>query len=431
MQVESWKEPLLKLPLDELKKAQCFVTDLIQTLETLHTTTEEPIVIFPPEDPLEIEERRRDKRFDMEIEGVCSVVKKQESEVSKESPIIIKDISKRGLRFITNQSFMPSDVLVVTFQLPSKMVAGAIYKNPQKKVYVEIRRISEFPTPAGIKYDVGTQSIESERVIELTKEEENQAQVNKRFALKGDTRILIASIKETQAKRLEEFLLKQGYIVHKVSQKQQAIALLRKNKFDIVVSDIDTAKINEFELLKDIKMEFPNVGLIVEIDTIEDWKNILSLGVNNYLTKNFNDEEFNIILESVQKKLLYKSMFGVDFKKSRVDGLNILVLSRKEVFKNLLCSASKEKGLKLYFVDDTARALTVLKRYKIDIITVDAEITGREGCKLLMNIKKDFPNIETIVISKNLQERCDFLVSGMDNFIVEPIEPQEIFAVLH
>jgi hypothetical protein len=173
MQVESWKEPLLKLPLDELKKAQSFVTDLIQSLETLHTTTEEPIVVFPPEDPIKIEERRRDKRFDMEIEGVCSVVKKQESEAPKESPIIIKDISKRGLRFITNQSFMPSDVLVVTFQLPSKMVAGAIYKNPLKKVYIEIRRIIEIPTPAGVKYDVGAQSIESERVIELAKEEEN------------------------------------------------------------------------------------------------------------------------------------------------------------------------------------------------------------------------------------------------------------------
>ncbi len=431
MQVESWKEPLLKLPLDELKKAQCFVTDLIQTLETLHTTTEEPIVIFPPEEPVKIEERRRDKRFDMELEGVCSVVKKQESEVSKDAPITIKDISKRGLRFITNQSFMPSDILVVTFQLPPTMVSGHVYKNPQKKVYVEIRRVAEFPTPTGLKYDIGAQSIESERVVELAKEEENRTLINKRLAIKGETRILVVSIKEALSKRLEEILLKQGYVVCKANQKQQAIALLRKNKFDIVISDIDTAKINEFELLKDTKMEFPHVGLIAEIDTIEDWKNILSLGVDNYLTKNFNDEEFNIILESVQKKLLYKSMLGIDFKKSRLEGLNILVLSRKEVLRNLLCSASKEKGLKLYFVDDTARALIVLKRYKIDFISVDAEITGREGCQLLMNIKKDFPNIETIVISKNLQERCDFLVSGADNFIVEPVESQEIFAVLH
>jgi DNA-binding response OmpR family regulator len=431
MQVESWKEPLLKLPLDELKKAQCFVTDLIQTLETLHTTTEEPIVIFPPEEPIKIEERRRDKRFDMELEGVCSVVKKQESEVSKDVPITINDISKRGLRFITNQSLMPSDILVVTFQLPPTMVSGHVFKNPQKKVYVEIRRVAEFQTPTGLKYDIGAQSIESERVVELAKEEENRTLVNKRLAIKGETRILVVSIKEALSKRLEEILLKQGYVVCKANQKQQAIALLRKNKFDIVISDIDTAKINEFELLKDTKMEFPHVGLIVEIDTIEDWKNILSLGVDNYLTKNFNDEEFNIILESVQKKLLYKSMFGVDFKKSRLEGLNILVLSKKEILKKLLGSASKEKGLKLFFVDDTTSALTVLKGHKIDFIIVDAVITGPEGCQLLMNIKKDFPHIETIVISQNLQERCDFLVSGTDNFIVEPIESREIFAVLH
>ena len=145
---------------------------------------------------------------------------------------------------------MPSDVLVVTFQLPSTMVSGHIYKNPQKKVYVEVGRIIEFPTLAGLKYDIGAQSIESERVAKLAKEEENRTLVNKRLVIKGETRILVVSIKEALSKRLEEILLKQGYVVCKANQKQQAIALLRKNKFDIVISDIDTAKINEFELLK-------------------------------------------------------------------------------------------------------------------------------------------------------------------------------------
>ena len=133
----------------------------------------------------------------------------------------------------------------------------------------------------------------------------------------------------------------------------------------------------------------------------------------------------------MHKKLLCINTFGIDFKKSRSEGLNILVLSRKEVLRNLLCSASKEKGLKLYFVDDTARALIILKRYKIDFIIVDVEITGTEGCQFLMNIKNNFPNVESIVISKNLQERCNYLVSRADNFIVELIESQEIFAVLH
>ena len=133
----------------------------------------------------------------------------------------------------------------------------------------------------------------------------------------------------------------------------------------------------------------------------------------------------------MHKKLLCINTFGIDFKKRRSESLNILALSRKEALRNLLYSASKEKGLKLYFADDTARALIVLKRYKIDFIIVDAEITRTEGCQFLMNIKKNFPNVESIVISKNLQERCNYLVSRADNFIVELIESQEIFAVLH
>jgi DNA-binding response OmpR family regulator len=433
MQAESWKEPLLKLPLDELKKAQCFVTDLIQTLETLHTTTEEPIVIFPPEEPIKIEERRKDKRFDMELEGVCSVVKKQESEVSKDAPITIKDVSKRGLRFVTNQSLTPSDILIVKFQLPSTMVSGKLYKNLQKKVYVEVRRIIEIPTPAGTKYDIGALSIESQRVIALQKEEENRVLLNKRLALKGEIKILIVSIKEAQSKYLEEILAQQGYLAYKSNQKQQAIALLRKNKCNIVVTDIDTAEINEFELLQDIKQEFPDIGLIVEIDTFDDWKNILSLGVDNYLTKNFNDKEFNIILEILRKKSLYKSIFGIEFKKIRPESIdiNILVISKKDTLKNLLCGISKEKGSKLYFVNDTIQTHSVLKRYKVDFILMDTEITGLEGCQFITDIKKNFPNIEIIVTSKNLQERCDFLVSGADHFLIEPIDLQELLAILY
>jgi len=120
----------------------------------------------------------------------------------------------------------------------------------------------------------------------------------------------------------------------------------------------------------------------------------------------------------LHKKLLCINTFGIDFKKRRSESLNILALSRKEALRNLLYSASKEKGLKLYFADDTARARIVLKRYKIDFIIVDAEITGTEGGQFFMNIKKNFPNIESIVISKNLQERCDYLVNGkVDGFV--------------
>lgn len=430
MHKEPWKEPLLKLSVQELKEAHCFIEELIQTLETLRNAKVEPIIIFPPEKNINIDERRSDKRFNIEIKGVCSVVQGRGLEILQEIPICIKDISKHGMRFVVDQPLIPSDILIIKFYLSSIKTSGQFYKNPQKKIYVEVKRVLEFPTSAGVKYEIGTQSIEIERVIELIKEREKHTLINKQLAVKDEIKILIVSIKEARSKYLAELLLKQGYIVYEANKKQQAIALLRKNKCNIVVSDLDTVRINEFELLKNIKDEFPDIGSIVEIDTIEDWMHILSLGVSDYLTKNFSDKEFNITIESLHKKLLYKSMFGDYYIKRRQSNQNLLVLSGNEVLKKLLCDVSKGKGLKMYFVNASEHATTALKRYKIDFVLVDTDVTGIDGCRFVTNVKKDFPNIMTVVTSKNLQERCDFLVSGADNFFVEPIATKEILSLV-
>lgn len=454
---EFWKEPLLKLSVDELKKAQCFIADLIQSLEIIQKTKEDSIVIFPPENNLKGQERRAEKRFDMEIKGVCSIVKRDESEtlpetLQEEIPIHIKDISKHGVRFIINQYIMPSSILTIKFQLPSSGNDRQLYKNPQKKFFVEVRRVSEFSTPTGVKYSIGALSIESERVLDLLKKEKNRTLINNRLALKGDVKILIVTIKETLSKFLEEILQKQGYLVYKANQKQQAIAILRKNKCNIVVSDIETTGINEFELIEDIKEEFPDVGLIVEINTIDDWKTLSRLGVDDYLTKNFNDKEFNTILELLYKNLLHRSMFGSYFKARQRDNQNILIVSRDEELRNIFCNVSREKGLKLYLVNNTEYAMNALKCHKIDVVFLDTglwsnkslqtlrvkidslneemEVVNPEGCQFLMNVKRDFPNIMAAIASKNLRERCEFLVCGADHFIGEPVNMQKILEIL-
>lgn len=170
---EPWKEPLLELSVDELKTAQSFISELIQTLEVLQESKTEPIIIFPPEKNINIDDRRAEKRFDIEIEGVCSVMERGVSEIFPEIPIRIKDISKHGIRFVIDRPLTPGDILTIKFYLSSIKTSGQLYKNPQKKIYVEVRRVFEFLTSTGVKYEIDVQSIESERVIELIKEREN------------------------------------------------------------------------------------------------------------------------------------------------------------------------------------------------------------------------------------------------------------------
>lgn len=430
MQSDFWKEPLLKLTLDELRNAQAFIAELIHTQETLQKSQTDPVIVFPSQQSGKAGEQRKDKRFDIKIDGVYSVVKRDIPEGTGETPMYINDVSRHGIRFVTQQPLLPSTIVILKFYLSPVNQNEQLYKNPQKKIYAEIRRVVEIPSQTGVKYEVGALAIDNLRVEEVLKEEESRNLVNKRMAMKGDVKIMIVSVRESQLKHLEVTLLKQNYVVFKASLKQQAIALLRKTKCNIIVSDMDTARINDYELIEDIKEEFPDTRILVEIDTIEDWLAIAPLGVDDYLTKNFNDREFNIILESLYKKILYKGIFGDYFGIRRNRPQNILVVSGNDALRKLFCDVAREKDLKIYFVTNTEYAIIVLKRFKVDLIFVDTEITDLKGCYFVMYARKHFPCVSTVVASQNLNERCDFLISGADEFLVEPIDMQKITHLL-
>ena len=444
MQDGSWKKVLSELSLNELKEAQRFINELIPMLEAVEDPVEEPteertevsaedyregtLEVFPPSSG---DERREDKRFGIEIEGVYSLIKGEESESALPvQPILIKDISKHGIQFVTNQFLLPSSILVVKFNLPSSDTRQ-LYKNTQKKIYAEVRRVIGVPTHHGLQYQIGAKSIEREESLALLKENEGFTITGKRLAMKGVMRILIIfSIKEAQSKHLEKILQNQRYVVYRENERQHAIELLRKIDCHIVVTEMVTAGIHDFKLLKDIKSEFPDTILVVEVDTVEDWLKITPLGVDDYLTTNFSDKEFEATIELWYKKILHKSLLGDYFHKKHKNKLNILVAGTDEVLKKFLCEESKQKGFKLYFVPDTKQALAVLRKYKMEIIFIDATIANLSECDFIAKVKKAFPGIEIMVISKNYQERHQFLVSGADRFFIAQMGMKEIAATL-
>lgn len=427
MEIESWKEPLLKLPLSELKKVQSFIAELVKTEELVQESKEEQIVIFPK---FNVGEQRKDARINLSasIEGTCSIVKGNEADpIQEEVPIQIMDISKHGLRFITTKHIQPSSILMIKFYLASaKSSDEQFYKNPHKKIFAEVRRVIETKTPKGIKYDIGALSIDNERVAEFRDNQKGYSILNKQLSIKGDMRIMIVYLKESRSKSIEESLLKQNYVVVKANQKQQAMAMMRKSRCNIVVSDIHTAMLNDFELVKDFKEEFPDVGLLIEINTIDDWMKIDPLGVDDYLTKDFSEREFNVILEHLHKKLISKSIFGGYFKKRKQLYQSVLVISKNEDLRKFFCKLSAEKNIKMFFVNYTEHAATVLKTYKIDLIFIDTEATHLDGCQFILNTRRLYPNIITVVTSNNPQERVEFIGSGADFFITEPTKIHKI-----
>ncbi len=430
LSLDELKEPILQLSVNELKEAQSFISELLKKLETHQQIKEVPVAVFPPTGNVALEESRADKRFNTNIAGICSVIKRDAPTYLSEIPVCITDISQHGLRFTIAQPLVPYNILVLKFSLsPIKASAGQFYKNLQKKIYAEVTRVSEIQSPAGTQYEIGAISIESEKVEESLKEEEYRRRIDKLLATKETIRILIVSIREAQSKRLETALFKQRYLVSRTNQKRQAMALLRKNAYNIVISDIETVKINDYELIKDIRGEFPNLELLVEVDTIGDWKTLSAFKVADYLTKNFDDRELKTVLELLCRKLIYRNMSGNHHNARWKNNQNVLIINRNEAVRSLFCKASEGMKMRLYFSNDVKHAGAVLKRHKIRLLFLDVETVGPEGHPFLMNTKNEFPGIGVAVTAKDFQERSSYLASGADTFLVEPLGLQEILAV--
>ncbi len=436
MQDDGWKKTLSELSLDELKEAQRFINELIPMLQTLENPLGSPadaieddyksipLEEFPPSSG---GERREDTRFDIAIDGVYSIIKGEESTSELQvQNLQIQDVSKHGIRFVTNQFLLPSNILIIKFNLPSPNTRQLYKKVIQKKIYAEVRRVVGVPTPRGMQYQVGAKSIEREEALELAKEHEGFTITGKRLALKADVTVLIVSIREAHAKHLETLLSNLGYNAYRESQKPYAIAALRKIDCNIVVTDMATAGIQEFEIIKDLKNEFPETYLVTEIESLEDWFQVSSLGADEYISKNFTDKEFEMIINLLHKKLLHKNIFGDYYHTESKNRRGALVVGADSELKTYLCKVSLQKNVKFYFVPDITQSMAVMKKFKVDLVFIYSTTAGVSECSFITNAKKDFPHIEIFVISRNYLERHRFLISGADQFFIAQMGMEQI-----
>lgn len=112
-------------------------------------------------------------------------------------------------------------------------------------------------------------------------------------------KILVVDDDSIILESLCEFLNIEGYDTTGVSSYKTAIERLRRESFTIVITDVNMADGDGFELLKIIKKEYPQtvVILITGYGTIESAVEAIKLGAYDYLTKPIIDDELLLAVQ--------------------------------------------------------------------------------------------------------------------------------------
>lgn len=109
-------------------------------------------------------------------------------------------------------------------------------------------------------------------------------------------RILVVDDEESIREFLEIMLKKEGYDVTCVEDGQQAIDILKKKSFDMVISDLQMPHVSGIELLRHVKEQNHDLVfmMITAFGTTETAVEAMKLGAYDYITKPFKIDEVRI-----------------------------------------------------------------------------------------------------------------------------------------
>ena len=127
------------------------------------------------------------------------------------------------------------------------------------------------------------------------------------FVEGGSASVLIVDDRPTSRALLKAVLEQQNYAITEAVGGRDAVALIAKRTFDLVVLDIVMPDLNGIEVLKQIRAQFAEIELPVIMVTvkhdIEDVVQALELGANDYVTKPI---DYAILIARIRTQLSRK-----------------------------------------------------------------------------------------------------------------------------
>jgi len=175
--------------------------------------------------------------------------------------------------------------------------------------------------------------------------------------------ILVVDDERSICDILTVYLHKSGYSVFQAQEGQQAVAIIKENVIDLVLSDIKMPGMNGVDLLKWIK-EYNNslpVIMTTGFPTLDTAIEALKLGAYDYLTKPFHLEE---IIEKISRAIQTRHLQEENILFSKLVSLHEVtkILSSTHILEELYSrfldysmKMSRSDGGSLQFFDDTSK----------------------------------------------------------------------------
>ncbi|MFV9920959.1 MAG: response regulator, partial [Rickettsia conorii subsp. raoultii] len=261
------------------------------------------------------------------------------------------------------------------------------------------------------------------------------------------TTILVVDDIEPNIKLLTAKLLKEYYTVLTANSGKEALAILKKEKIDIILLDVMMPEMDGFEVCKTIKTDPETthipVVMVTALSDIDDRVKGLEAGADEFLTKPINDTALFVRLKSLSRM---KSLIDeLKLRNSTNALLGVTNIEMHDTFadKKILLihdDVVQAKNIKQMLLKITQNVkvisnsdeLDIINEYTTDLVIISSTLENDDPLRISV-ILRGKAEINGVVIILQIDEDGMPLVVkgielGINDYFVYPIEASELLA---
>lgn len=188
-------------------------------------------------------------------------------------------------------------------------------------------------------------------------------------------KLLVVDDEKDICEYLNNFFNRRGYNVYSAGNAKDALAIVKKEKPELVLLDIKLPDLDGLEVLRRIKEVSPQIRVIML--TVRDDPDIIqkakSLGADEFIKKPF---DINYLEDVVILKV-------AEMSKDR-QSPQILIVDDEEDFRTILRRfLTKSFECDVFEAASTKQALNLMKKNRFDLIFLDIKMPARSGMELI------------------------------------------------
>jgi len=242
-----------------------------------------------------------------------------------------------------------------------------------------------------------------------------------------NTKLLLVDDEEDFLASAASALKRRKFDVHTACSGEEAIIMLRKDRFDAAVIDVKMPGMDGVELFGIIKKEFPEIPVIILTGhgSITQAFATSKEGVYDYLNKPCSMDD---LAEKINKAVLTGAGAARHDKIRENDIIHVLLVDDEADLLVSLERVLKRRKFSTYTAASGDEALSIVKDTEIDVVILDIKMPGMDGLEVLEIMKRDYPLIEVILLTGHPDVDNAFrgVKMGAREYFVKPANIEEL-----